>query len=59
MPPNAAAIIHSPSMLSQVTDSYIHHNAPLANVAWADDAEWDTIYANMFSASASHDEQEN
>lgn len=36
------------SMLSQVTESYIHHNAPLANVAWADDAELDTVYANLF-----------
>lgn len=36
------------SMLSQVTESYIHHNAPLANVAWADDAELDTVYVNLF-----------
>lgn len=36
------------SMLSQVTESYIHQNAPLANVAWADDAELDVVYANLF-----------
>ncbi|MBA3613129.1 MAG: phosphate signaling complex protein PhoU [Nitrospirales bacterium] len=36
------------SMLAQVTESYIHHNAPLANVAWADDAELDRVYVNLF-----------
>ncbi len=35
-------------MLSQVTESYIHQNAQLANVAWADDAELDTVYAYLF-----------
>ncbi len=36
------------SMLAQVTESYIHHNAPLANVAWTDDAELDTVYVKLF-----------
>lgn len=35
-------------MLHQVTESYVHHNAQLANVAWADDAELDTVYVNLF-----------
>ncbi len=26
----------------------LHHNAPLANVAWTDDAELDTVYPNLF-----------
>jgi phosphate transport system protein len=36
------------SMLDQVTQSYIDHNAQLANVAWADDAELDRVYVNLF-----------
>ncbi|MEX2491551.1 MAG: phosphate signaling complex protein PhoU [Nitrospirales bacterium] len=35
-------------MLHQVTESYVDHNAQLANVAWADDAELDTVYVNLF-----------
>ena len=35
-------------MLHQVTESYVYHNAQLANVAWADDAELDTVYVNLF-----------
>jgi phosphate transport system protein len=35
-------------MLQQVTESYVYHNAQLANVAWADDAELDTVYVNLF-----------
>lgn len=36
------------TMLHQVTESYVDHNAQLANVAWADDAELDRIYVNLF-----------
>jgi phosphate transport system protein len=35
-------------MLHQVKESYVYHNAQLANVAWADDAELDTVYVNLF-----------
>lgn len=36
------------SMLRRVTEAYAQHNAAAANVAWADDAELDAVYAKLF-----------
>jgi phosphate transport system protein len=36
------------SMLRRVTEAYLQHDAQLANVAWADDAELDAVYVKLF-----------
>lgn len=36
------------SMLRRVTEAYQQHDAELANVAWSDDVELDTLYAKLF-----------
>lgn len=36
------------SMLRRVTEAYAQHDARAANVAWADDADLDAVYAKLF-----------
>lgn len=36
------------SMLRRVIDAYVRHDAELANVTWADDAELDAVYSKLF-----------
>jgi phosphate transport system protein len=36
------------SMLHRVIEAYVHADAHLANVAWADDAELDAVYSKLF-----------
>ncbi len=36
------------TMLRQVTDAYLNHDAEQANVTWSNDVELDTVYAKLF-----------
>jgi phosphate transport system protein len=42
------------SMLSRVTQAYEQRDPQLANVAWADDAELDAVYAKLFEHLLQH-----